>query len=611
MMKEIKARRIVSYAILFLLPVALLFSQSEDTQKILDTHQEGIITLMGVDEAQQIVGEGTGFVIEPGVVVTCYQVVCKATSLIAKNFKGKTVKTNGILAVDKNLNIALLSIKGKAPSFTLGNSDELEQGKKVFAVGSDETGKIVVSKGEVKDVFDLGGDKKAVRTSLDVPRYFSGAPLLDESGRVVGVVIFFERRLRITLSSNSLKNVQKQTLIKFKDWQPEDYLATTEGALFAGKVSASLDETGRAQRYLEKVRQARPDDIEVHSILASVYDAQRNFELAIRAYEKVISLDDSRDDAYYGLGMVYIKMQRFEQALPYLKRAVELNPVYEDAFYYIGSAQQDLKKFESAAEAYKTYLESDPENAWEAYYRMAVCYVELENYEEAIAAFKASLEAKPDEVMINYDLAKAYEELKRYDEAEKTYRKLSQQTPEDPIRPYRAMLMMYDKAEMPDKAIQIAIEITEMDPSNYESFYNLGYMYMNNKKYNEAISAFNKALELNPGYEYTYSNIGYIYYLQKKYQQSINIYKKLVEFIPDNANAWYFIGVNYMLLNDFDSSVDPLKKAIELQPNNANALYNLAIAYLNLHDNYSAREIYKKLKTIDPGLAKKLEEHIR
>ncbi|MGD2246326.1 MAG: tetratricopeptide repeat protein [Candidatus Aminicenantes bacterium] len=610
-MKEIKTRKIVSCAILFLLPVALLFSQSKDTQNILDTHQEGIITLMGVDEAKQIVGEGTGFVIEPGVVVTCYQVVCKATSVIAKNFKGKAVKTKGILAVDKNLNIALLSIKGKTPALALGNSDELEQGKKVIGVGSNESGEIVVSKGEVKDVFDLGADKKVVQTSLDVPRYFSGAPLLDEKGQVLGVVMFFERRLRITLASNSLKNIQKQALIKFDDWQPEDYLTTTVGALFAGKVSASLNETGRAQRYLEKVRQAKPDDIEVNTILASVYDTQRNFEMAITAYEKVISLDVSRDDAYYGLGMVYVKMRRFERALPYLEKAVELNPEYKDAFYYIGAANQDLQKFESAAEAYRKYLEFDPENAWEAYYRMAVCYVDLEKYDEAITAFKASLKEKPDEVMIGYDLAKAYERSKQYDKAEETYRKLSQQTPEDPIRPYRAMLMMYDKAKMPDKAIQIAVEITQMDSDNYESFYNLGYMYMNNKKYDEAIAAFNKALELNPGYEYTYSNIGYIYYQQKKYKQSIDIFKKLVEFVPNNANAWYFIGVNYMLLKDFDSAVNPLKKAVELQPNNANALYNLAIAYLNLHDNFSAREIYKKLKTIDPGLAKKLEEHLR
>ena len=610
-MKSIKTIRAISCAILFLLPVALLFSQSEDAQKILNTHQEGIITLMGVDDAKQIVGEGTGFVIEPGVVATCYQIVCKATSVIAKNYKGKIVKTEGILAVDKNLNIAFLSIKGKAPALTLGNSDELEPGKKVAAVGSNESGEVVVSKGEVKDVFDLGSDKKVVRTSLNVPRYFSGAPLLDENGQVLGVVIFFERRMKITLASNLLKDMQKQTLIKFKDWQPEDYLATTEGALFAGKVSASLDETGKAQQYLEKVRQARPDDIDVHSILASVYDSQRNFEMAILSYEKVISMDASLDEAYYGLGMVYIKMRRFEQALPYLEKAVELNPVYKDAFYYIGSAQQDLKKYERAADAYKMYLESDPENAWEAYYRMAVCYVELEKYDEAIAAFQSSMEEKPDEVMIGYDLAQVYERSKQYDKAEETYRRLSQMTPEDPIRPYRAMLMMYNKAKMPDKAIQVAVEITQMDPNNYESFYNLGYMYMNSSKYNEAITAFNKALELNPGYEYTYSNIGYIYYQQKKYKQSIDIFKKLVEIIPGNTNAWYFIGVNYMLLKNFDSAVDPLKKAVELQPNNANAFYNLAIAYLNLHDNYSAREIYNKLKTIDPGLAKKLEEHLR
>ncbi|MCK4759269.1 MAG: tetratricopeptide repeat protein [Candidatus Aminicenantes bacterium] len=611
MMRAIITRRVISCAILFLLPVTFLFSQSEDSQKILDAQKEGIITLMGVNDAKQIVGEGTGWVIEPGVVATCYQVISKATSVIAKNFKGKIVKVDGILAVDKNLNIALLRIKGKAPALAFGNSDELESGKKVSVVGSNESGEIVVSNGEVNDVFDLGADKKVVRTSLDIPRYFSGAPLLDENGQVLGVVIFFERRLRITLASNALKNIQKQTLIKFKNWKPEDYLATTEGALFAGKVSAYLDETGRARQYLEKVRQARPDDIEVHSILASVYDSQRDFERAILAYEKVISMDASRDKAYYGMGMVYIKMRRFEKALPYLEKAVELNPIYKDAFYYIGSALQDLKKFESAADAYKKYLESNPENAWEAYYRMAVCYVELENYDEAIAAFQASMKEKPDEVRIGYDLAQVYERSKQYDKAEETYRKISQVMPEDPIRPYRVMLMMYDKAKMPDKAIQIAVEITQMDPNNYEAFYNLGYMYMNTKKYNAAIAAFSKAMELNPGYEYTYSNIGYIYYLQKKYQQSINVYKKLVEIVPDNANSWYFIGVNYMLLKNFDSAVDPLKKAVELQPNNANSLYNLAIAYLNLHDNYSAREIYKKLKTIDPGLAKKLEEHLR
>lgn len=610
-MNAIKFKKALSCAILSLLLVTFLFSQSEEAQKILENHQEGIITLMSLNDANEIVGEGSAFVIEPGVVATCYQVISRAVSVTAKNFKGKIVKIEGVLAVDKDANIALLSVKGKAPALTLGNSDELVEGQKIYTVGSNESEEIVVSEGEVSHIFDIGTDKKVIQTSLDVPRYFSGAPILDENGKVLGVMVFLERRLKITVPSNRLKGLQKQAVIKFKNWQAEDYLTTLEGAYFAGKVSFVLDENYRAQQYLEKVKQSRPNDIEIHSMLASIYDNQRNFELAILSYEKVIESDPSRDSAYYGLGMVYIKMRRFEKALPLLEKAVELNPEYKDAFYYIGNAHQDLKNYETAAEAYRKYLESNPENAWESYYRMAVCYVEQEKYDEAISAFQEALKDKPDEVRMVYDLAQAYEKSKQYDKAEETYKRISQLTPEDPIRPYRAILMMYDKAKMTDNAIATAVEITEMDPNNYESHYNLGYMYQSAKKYTEALAAFQKALELNPGYEYTYSNMGYIYYEQKRYQQSINIYKKLVEFAPDNVNAWFFIGINYLLLKNYEPAVEPLRKAVELQPNNANALYNLAIAYLNLHDNYSAREVYNKLKTIDPGLAKKLEEHIR
>ena len=155
----------------------------------------------------------------------------------------------------------------------------------------------------------------------------------------------------------------------------------------------------------------------------------------------------------------------------------------------------------------------------------------------------------------------------------------------------------------PDDSMSLPVKLADKSFKFFSSRLEDSYM--------DRTAIIEKALELNPGYEYTYSNIGYIYYLQKKYQQSINVYKKLVEIVPDNVNALYFIGVNYMLLKNFDSAVYPLKKAVELEPNNANALYNLAIAYLNLHDNYSAREIYNKLKTIDPRLAKKLEEHLR
>ena len=609
-MNAIKARKIISFAIMVLLPAAFIYSQS-GAQQIFESNKEAVFSLMALNDNNEIVGEGTGFIIEPGVLATCYQLISQASSVIAKNYKGKEMKIEGVLGVDKNLNIVLLEIKGKLPALALGNSDEVDTGKKVFAIGTGESEAIEVSEGEVTKLVEFNEKMKLFQISQDLYKNFSGAPLLDEKGQVLGMVIFFERRLRITIPSNSLKAVQKQSLIKFKNWQTEDYLTTIEGAYFAGRVSDLLDETGRAQQYMERVKQARPDDIEVHSLLASIYDRQRNFERAIMSYEKVLSMDSSMDKAYYGLGMVYVKMRQYERALPLLEKAVGLNPDYEDAYYYIGNAYQEASKFDKAAEAYAKYLEFKPENIWEVYYRLGVCYSELGQFEKAIPAFEEAIKEKPQEVRIIYELAQSYEKSKQYDKAEETYKKISQLTPEDPIRSYRAILMMYDKAKMSDKAIAVAREITAMQPNSYENFYNLGFMYQNAKRYNEAIEAFKKTIELNPGYEYAYSSIGYIYYQLENFTKAVEYYKKLVEIVPENADYWFILGVAYMQLKNFNSALEPLKKAVELRPDHAYALFNLGITYLNLHDNYSAREIYTKLRTIDPNLAQKLAEHIR
>ncbi len=604
-------KKVISSVILFLLPITLLFSQSEDAQKLLASNIEGVVILMAVGKDNTVTGEGVGFVVERGVLATSYQLVSKAVNVTGKNSNGKEVKIEGILAFDKNSNIALLGMKGKAPAFTIGSPEGLEPGKKVFAIGSTEAEAIVISEGEVENVFDLSAGRKVVRTSLDVPRYFNGAPILGEDGQVLGMVIFFDRRVRITVPSGILNTIQKQKVTKWKDWQPEDYLETPEGSLFAGKVASLLDEPGSAELYLSQASQTWPDDIEIHSLLASAYSEMRNFEMAISSYKKVLDLDSRRHDAYYGLGMTYIKMRRFNDALPLLEKAVELNPDYTDVYLYIGTASQDLKNFDKAANAYEKFLESQPENAWEIYYKLGVCRVELEQFDYAIAAFQEAYKRKPKDERIIYDLAQLYERSKQYDKAEEFYLKISELTPEEPLRAYRAILMMYDKAKMTDKAIEIAKKISEIDSNNYESFYNLGFMYQSAKRYNEAIEAYKKAIELNPGYEYSYSSIGYIYYQLGNYRKSLEYYKKLVEFIPDKSDYWYIIGVDYMQLKDFNSALEPLRKAVELRPDHAYALFNLGVTYLNLHDNLSARDVHKKLRAVDPNLAKKLEQHLR
>ncbi len=599
--------------VLFTFPSAFLFSQAEQTQEILEKNQTGVVHLTVLGDDKEIISEGSGFVVEQGVMATSYLLVSQAKSVAGKNFKGKKVKIEGILAVDKNLNLALLKIKGKTPALSMGNSDELNMGKKVYAVGSDETGEIGASEGTVRNILEIEPTKRFVETSLSVPQSFNGAPLADVNGKVLGMIVFLERRLKYILPSNLIKTVQKKSLVKFKDYQHEDYLATFEGAFLAGKVASLLDETGRAQNYLEKVVELSPMNIEPISLLASVYNRQRNYQKATSAYQKVIELDSNRDDAHYQLGIVNLRLGKYRDAIAPLQKAVELNLDYKDAHFYTGNAYKELKEYAKAVEAYENYLNLKPENPWEGYYRLGLCRIELKQLEEAITALNEAAKEKPQDIKTNYYLAQAYDQANQYEKAEETYKLLAQLSPEEADKYYKAILFMYDKAGNHEKAIEAAKSIIELKPDSMGDIYNLGLMYQKLKKYDEAIKTFNEILAINPADEYSHSNIGYIYYIQKKYNKSIAAFKKFVELAPDKVDGWFYIGICNMQIKKYDAALEPLEKTIELRLDysNGNAIYNLAICYLNLHDNYSAKELYNKLTGINPQLAQKLKQHIR
>jgi tetratricopeptide (TPR) repeat protein len=596
---------------LILLSANILFSQTDEALKILENNRPSIISLTAYGEHKQIGGEGTGFVFEDGVIATSYLLVSQAISVEGKNFQGKKVKIESILAVDKSSLIALLKTKGKEPALTFGNSDDLKRDDKVFIIGTNEAGEIEVSDGTITNIQELVPGRKIIDTSISLSEKYNGGPVLNKNGQVLGITIVLERGLKAIIPSNLVKTLPKKTEIKFKNWQHEDYLSTPEGAFLAGKIAYFVDETGKAEKYLGKVIKDNPGNIDAQFLLASVFTRQRNYEAAISAYKKVIELDANRDDAYYGLGLVYINMRRFPEAIPTLEKAVQLNLDHKDAYLYLGNAYEELKDFAKAAEFYQKYVSLKPERPGQAFARLGLCKFEIGDFGAAVTAFQEALKENPQDTLINNRLAQALQKSGQYEKAEEVYKLLAQLSPEYAANYYRTILKMYDDARMNEKAIEIAKQIVEMNPGDPDSLFNLGLMYTKQKKYNEAIETYKKIIEIRPNSEFAYANLGQIYIELDQWNKVIDIFAKYVDLVPDNADAWHTIGVSYMKLKKFGLALDPLLKAIELRPDFGVAYFNLAITYLNLKDNASAREVYRKLLKIDPSRAADLKKYIR
>jgi tetratricopeptide (TPR) repeat protein len=589
-----------------------LFSQSEEASRVLETYQQSVISFVSFDKEKRQVGQGTGFIIGPELMLTNYSLISQAEKVEGFDFKGKKVKIEGIIGVDKNYNLAILKAKSKSPALAMGNIMDAGIGNKVFALGGSENGSIQVSEGTIEKFTEYSANQRIIETTAEAMETFAGAPIVGMDGKVLGILVFLDARSKFTLPANLFQGISRQSKhTKFKDQTPEDYFTTYEGAYLAGRVYSVLGRNSQAEKALKTVLQFKPDELDAHLKIAKIQVDQRNYGSAASTFSKIIEIDPSLDSAQQGLGDVYLKMRKWKEAIPPLTKAAELNPDNTEAYYLVGTAHEELREFDQAAVAFKIYLDKNPGNPGDTFYHLGICQLELNQLEDAAVSFEKAIEIDPLNTQTISKLADVYQKSGQYDKAAETYTKLTEVNPDDAKYYFNTIIKMYDEAGMPDKAIEATKQMIDLNPQDADAIYNLGYMYVKLKNYDEAINTFKRAIEVRPDFEFAYSNLGYCYIQQKKYNESIETYKKLVEINPENPDGWMSIGTGYMYLKKFDPAVAPLQRAIELRPDNAYAYYNLGICYLNLQDYQSARDIHKKLQTVNTELAAKLQKLLR
>ena len=135
---------------------------------------------------------GSGFVIaESGLVVTNYHVIEKADDIKVTTSDGKVYAAK-VRGVDPKTDVALIEIKpdGGLPTVQMGDSDKLEIGEWVMAIGNPfglthtVTAGIVSAKGRV---INSGPYDDFIQTDASINPGNSGGPLFNMRGEVVGI----------------------------------------------------------------------------------------------------------------------------------------------------------------------------------------------------------------------------------------------------------------------------------------------------------------------------------------------------------------------------------------------------------------------------------------
>jgi len=302
-----------------------------------------------VFDNHKLIARGSGFFINStGLLATNAHVVKGAPEVIAKLPSGAFYRLRNLRSVDDTADIAFLQFEAtETPSIRgIGNSDELQTGEKVFAIGNPRGLLSTVSEGNVSNPHRAMNGRIFIQFTAPVSPGSSGGGLFNESGRAVGVTAAFQK---------GEDNQNLNFAVPINDFK----------AVLGGQENIA---PGRLAFYVAQ---------------GSLADNRQQWDQAIDFYSQAIQLNPSSADAYIGLAGDYYEKGQYELEVKNYEKAVQLNPRNPDACYYLGTAYEDIGQFDKAIGQYLTTLKLDP-NYKDARRDLALLYLARGNKSEAM-----------------------------------------------------------------------------------------------------------------------------------------------------------------------------------------------------------------------------------
>ncbi len=183
----------------------LKVSTGSDFSGIIEDAIKSVVTI------RTDVGQGTGFIIsEEGFMITNAHILSGGQQIESLNYEQERMETS-FVGYDLDSDLALLKVNGNFKPLKLANSNEVQIGERVIAIGNPLGLQFSVSQGIVSAIHREGPNAigKYIQTDTALNPGNSGGPLINTDGEVIGINNFKigdSENLGFALESNYIKD---------------------------------------------------------------------------------------------------------------------------------------------------------------------------------------------------------------------------------------------------------------------------------------------------------------------------------------------------------------------------------------------------------------------
>jgi len=178
----------------------------------------------------------------------------------------------------------------------------------------------------------------------------------------------------------------------------ENYPDSASTWISLGKFYFDSKDYDQAIKMFEKASDLDKNDSESVTLLAQCYDIKEMPEKAIPLYKKAIALNDKDSAIPFNLGLLLYKSaiskdvspedrkMNLEGAVEALSTSIDLNPDYQSSYQLKGNALLLLQRYAEAREVLEEGVQRFPEDG-QMWSDLGVCYTQLNDKEKATNAF--------------------------------------------------------------------------------------------------------------------------------------------------------------------------------------------------------------------------------
>src|SRR5690348_16318049 len=189
---------------------------------------------------------------------------------------------------------------------------------------------------------------------------------------------------------------------------------------------------------------------------------EENYEAAAEAFQHAVDANPNDARARYNLALAQQLLGDTEIAIAGYRRAIDLDPQLIDAYINLGNLSSELGLHEEALETYQQALEFAPDND-ELYLNVGDSYRTQNLYEDAIQAYRQALILNPDNTLAADNLRDVRERVNQQTVRIMNQEKQIDADPGDTSR-YAELVSLFLDMRRYDQALSVANQMLGLDP---------------------------------------------------------------------------------------------------------------------------------------------------